>query len=499
MLRLGPDERPILLTRLDGRCFAVGAACPHAGAPLETGVLRGGQVICPWHKAVFDVRTGALCDPPAVDALPRYEVEESGGVIRIGAELPQPATSGSPIRPDDGAGMLIIGSGGAAMLAAQSLREEGFAGAIRMVSPETILPYDRTVLSKYILSGQQAGEKTPLHDEAFFQQAGIERIAGRVSELDVEGRQARLEDGRALPYQACLVATGAEPRRLPIPGADLPGVHLLRRPEDAAAIVGTAQSARHAVVAGGGFIAMEAAAALRERGLEVTVVCPEVEPLMRPLGQEVGRVFRTLHEEHGVSFILDAKLQACGGETKVAHVTLDDGRRLETELVVIGAGVTPATNFVPAAYRREDKGIVVDSQLRMHGEVFAAGDVAAFPLYGEGELVRVEHWRVAQQQGRVAAANMLGCGRAYVAAPVFWTIQYMERLDLVGHAAGWDDIVLQGNVASRNFLAFYLKAGQVIALAGWGRDRQMAAAVSLMRKLPAWSLDALSAELDHWA
>ncbi|WP_158809343.1 NAD(P)/FAD-dependent oxidoreductase, partial [Beijerinckia sp. L45] len=312
-----------------------------------------------------------------------------------------------------------------------------------------------------------------------------------VVSLDTEARTITFEDGRSLSYDSALLATGGVPRPFDVPGHALSGVHLLRTPADAEAIVRTAEGARRAVVVGAGFIGLEAAASLRERGLDVTVVAPQTAPLEDRLGTLIGNVFRRVHEREGIVFQLGQEVEALEGEDgRVTRVRLKGGAVLEADLVLAGLGVTPATDQFRGA-RREDGGLAVDAHLKVVDGLYAAGDIAAFPLYGNGPRTRVEHWRVAEQHGRVAALNMIGQATPYDAVPVFWTIGFLKRLDYVGHAATWDDVVVDGDLEKPDFLAFYVEHGAVKALAGWGRDRQMAEAVGLMAQRRNWTVPEL--------
>ena len=489
------DGNKVLLARVGGRCHAVGTTCPHAGGPLAEGVLHGEVVVCPWHKAAFRVTDGRRVEPPALDDLPAFSAREEGGRLFVG-DAPAPARAAPAV---DGRCFVIVGAGAAGASAAQTLREEGFSGRVVLVGREDRLPYDRTVLSKYALSGKQGGEKTPLQDAAFYDRHRIEFFAREVSGIDPATRRVTFADGGTLAYDAALVATGGVPRPLDVPGADVAGVFLLRTPEDAAGIAAAAETAREVVVVGGGFIGVEAAASLRERGLGVTVVVPQSEPFERQLGAEVGSVFRRFHERQGVRFRLGQEVARIEGDDRVRAVVLKDGTRLPADLVVAGLGVAPATGLVQGVARREDGGLATDSRLRIADGLFAAGDVAAFPLRGTGAPVRVEHWRVAEQHGRVAALNMLGQDVAFDAVPYFWTIHFMQRLDYVGHAERWDDVVMEGDTEAPSFLAYYVAEGRVAALAGWRRDRQMAAAIHLMTERRDWTQPALREALREWA
>jgi NAD(P)H-nitrite reductase large subunit len=364
-----------------------------------------------------------------------------------------------------------------------------------MVSHEPELPYDRTVLSKYKLSGEPGGEKTPLQEADFYTRHRIERRRAEITEVDAAGTTVSFADGSSLPYDAVLLATGGNPKAPKVAGADLNGVFLLRTAADSDAILAAAQKARRVVVVGGGFIGMEAAASLRERGLEVTVVMPESTPFEHTLGPMIGAVFARLHEQKGVVLRRSETVAAFEGDGAVSAVRLADGEQLAADLVVIGGGIRPATDMLRGVTRREDGGLLVDRHLRAADKLFAAGDVAAFPLYGNSAPIRVEHWRVAQQHGRCAALNMLGRQTPFDSVPYFWTSHFLKRLDYVGHATEWDDIIVVGDLEKPEFIALYVKAGHVDAVIGWDRDQDMARAIGLFEERREWQATDLLAAL----
>ncbi len=473
----------ILLVRQGDAVTAIGAQCPHAGAPLAEGVLADGKIICPWHKAAFCARTGACLDPPAFDDLPAYAIEIQNGDIVL--RHPEPA----PTQPttQDGRNFVILGAGAAGFSAARELRNIGFTGAITLISREDALPYDRTILSKYVLAGQQAGEKSPLQDEAFFKTNNITRLTADITNLDSNRKLISLSNGQNLPYHAALIATGATVVPPPFPGADQANLFTLRSQDDAAHILRAAEHARRAVIIGASFIGMEVAAALRERGLHVTVIGSESAPFEKQLGVAIGNVFRKIHEEKSVEFRLGAQVQRLTREA----VMLQGGETIPADFIVAGLGVKPATRFAAALTRQSDHALEVDALLRVNNDLYAAGDVAAFPLYGIGPSIRVEHWRLAAQHGIIAARNMAGGAKRFTAVPYFWTIQYMMRLDYVGHASGDDTQIIRGDLNERNFIAYYLRDGLVAAAAGMGRDQDMAAIIALMNRRQNWKLEEL--------
>lgn len=486
MKEVAAGETRILLARAGDQFHAVTANCPHYGAPLAEGVLCGTRLVCPWHHAVFDVANGDLVEPPALDALVSYAVRVEGEQIFVSvpeeqADRRELASGGRDLVADPRQ-FVIIGAGGAGYVAAQTLREEGFGGNVVMITREDRLPYDRPNLSKDYLHGHADPEWMPLRPREFFDRHEIELLLGReVTRVDARTRTITFESGETMEYDALLVATGGAPVRLNISGSDLKNVCVLRSFADSDSVIEAAKHARRAVVVGASFIGMEAAYSLRERGLDVTVVAPSHEPFEMTLGNEIGALFRELHERHGVRFKLGSIVYGFEGSHNVEAVTLDNGERIETDMVVIGAGVRPVTHFLEGVELDGSGGVVVDSRLRAIDGLYAAGDIVNFADARTGERMRIEHWRTALQQGRAAARNMFGRDLAFEGVPFFWTQQFDITLRYVGHASSWDEIVYLGDVAARDFLAFYVKDDRVLAVAGVNRDREMAAIEELMR------------------
>ncbi len=482
LLEVSVDGSPVLLVRAGDGISAVAGTCPHAGAPLAQGVVHGGRVICPWHKAAFCLRTGRVEAPPAVDSLAVYDVQVEGGRIWVAARDEAAAAAVDA----DGRVFVIVGGGAAGAVAAQTLREEGFGGRVVVFDRENRVPYDRTVLSKYFLSGETGAEKSPLQSQAYYRERRIERLTEAVVSLDVGAREVVCASGRRMAFDAALVAPGGVAKPAAFGGAD---VFLLRSRADADAVLARAERSARVVVFGASFIGMEVAASLRERGLDVVVVSGEHVPFEKVLGPEVGRALQGLHVRHGVEFRLGRHVVSFTD----GFAVLDDGERIAADFVVVGHGVRPASGFLAGAGIGEDGGVRVDANLRVAGEVFAAGDVARFPVYGDGAAIRVEHWRVAEQQGRVAALNMLGRGVRFDAVPVFWTIQYLKRVDYVGHAESWDSVVVHGDLATPAFIVYYVKDGVVAAAAGMDRDVDMAALIVLFEIRRGWTAGELGA------
>jgi NADPH-dependent 2,4-dienoyl-CoA reductase/sulfur reductase-like enzyme/nitrite reductase/ring-hydroxylating ferredoxin subunit len=457
----------IVLARHGDEIFAVGATCTHYSGPLAEGLVTQGTVRCPWHHACYDLRTGASV-PPALNPIPCYEVVREGERVRVGGRLPEAATparvAGAPNR------IVVVGAGAAGHTACETLRREGYRGQLLLIGADTALPVDRPNLSKDFLAGSAPEEWLPLRPREFFGEHGIELALGeRAISVDTERKQVLLASGRSHPYDKLLLATGADPVKLELPGEDLPHVHYLRTLDQCRAIIAAAAKARRAVVIGASFIGLEVAASLRERDLEVHVVGPEAVPLERVMGAELGRFIRNVHQEHGVIFHLGARPRAIDASS----VTLDNGERLPAELVVIGVGVRPETALAESAGIAVDRGVLVDEFLQTSApDVFAAGDNARWPDRRSGERIRIEHWVVAQRQGRTAARNMLGMREPFDAVPFFWSMHYDVGINYVGHAAKWDRIEIDGSLEARDAAVRFVTAGKVVALATIFRDQE---------------------------
>jgi len=475
----------VLLVRLKGKFYAIGGECTHYGGPLAEGALSGHRVICPWHQAVFDVMNGDLEEPPALDAEPCYEVRVEGDdvIVKVPKQAENRRTPAMVRRdPADGRTFAILGAGAAGNVAAETLRQDGFTGRVVMITQELRLPYDRPNLSKGYLSGDAGPETLPWRTPEFYRDHDIEVLTGqRVAGVEVTLKTLTFADGRTLAYDALLLATGGVPRQLEMPGAQWPNVFTLRSADDADAIIGAALPASRVVVIGTGFIGMEAAAALTKRGLAVTVVGHGAVPLMRQLGPEIGGMLKQAHEEHGVAFRLGRKPVRLEGDGRVQSVVLDDGEALPANLVVVGLGVKPATEILQGVKLNADGSVSTDRRLQVTEGLYAAGDVARFPDWRDGSAIRIEHWRLAEQHGRVAAHNMAGCRVEFAGIPFFWSEQFDLFLQYVGHAESWDELIVHGDLAGRNFLGFYVKGNRVMAAAGLQRDRQLAAMAELMR------------------
>ncbi|MGA9865390.1 MAG: FAD-dependent oxidoreductase [Acetobacteraceae bacterium] len=459
------DGEPALLARRGADVFAIGAVCTHYGAPLEQGLLVGETVRCQWHHACFSLRTGEALRAPALDGVACWRVEQHGGIAYAREKIAVPARQPPSPSPRS---IVIIGGGAAGNAAAEMLRREGYDGRLTILSADADLPCDRPNLSKDYLAGTAPEDFVPLRSADFYRDHRIElRLNTRVAAIDAAARQLRLEDGSQCGYDALLLATGAEPVRLDVPGAALAHVHYLRTVADSRALIAKALAARRAVVIGASFIGLEVAASLRTRGLEVDVVAPETCPMERVLGPEVGRFLQALHQQHGVTFHLGTTATAIDAQ----GVTLKDGTRLPADLVVIGIGVRPSIALAEQAGIATDRGITVDAHLETSiPGIFAVGDIARWPDRHTGAPIRVEHWVLAERHGQVAARNLLGRAERFDQVPFFWTTQYDFGLGYIGHAEKWDSIEIDGSLEARDCAINYRLGGRTLATAIVSRD-----------------------------
>jgi 3-phenylpropionate/trans-cinnamate dioxygenase ferredoxin reductase component len=359
---------------------------------------------------------------------------------------------------------VIAGAGLTAAKAAETLRDEGFDGRVVLIGAEAERPYERPPLSKDYLRGEAEG-KPYVHDEGFYSERDIElRTATRAESIDPAASEIVLEGGEKLRFDRLLLATGAEPRRLSVPGADLDGVMYLRSIEDSDAIRERIEHGGRLITIGAGWIGAEVAASAREKGCDVSIVEVTSVPLERVLGPEVGAIYRDIHTDHGVDLLAETKLESFEGSDRVEAVRTADGRLIEADFVVVGIGVAPRTELAEKAGLPIDNGVVVNELLQIEGtEIFAAGDLAnaAHPFFGE--RIRIEHWANALNQGPAAARNMLERSTPYDTIPYFFSDQYDVGMEYAGYATDWDEVVFRGDTESREFIAFWLKDGRVLA------------------------------------
>ena len=461
---------PVLLVRLGDEFTAIGATCTHYGGPLAEGAIVGDSVRCPWHHACFSLRTGEALAAPALNPVACWKVERRGDRIHVTGKVERdPLAPTFPISRREAAvqRVVIVGAGAAGTAAAEMLRRCGFDGSVTVVDDDADAPYDRPNLSKDYLAGNAPEEWIPLRPPGFHEEHGIDIVRGRATRLDPQARRLEVEGREPLSFDALLLATGAEPVRLDLPGADAEHVHYLRSLADSRRIIEASRTAKRAVVIGASFIGLETAASLRARGLEVDVVAPDSVPLERVMGRDLGGFIRALHEEKGVRFHLGRKPARMDADA----VVLDDGSRLPADLVVIGVGVRPRLALAEQAGLALDKGVVVNEYLETSAPgVYAAGDIARWPDPHTRERIRVEHWVVAERMGQAAARNILGARERFDDVAFFWSAHYDVSINYVGHAERFDAARVDGDPAKHDVAVRFDRAGETLALATIFRD-----------------------------
>lgn len=460
------EGEPVILVHQNDDVFATAATCTHYNGPLAEGLVVGDTIRCPWHHARFSLRTGEAEGAPALNPVSCFHVRREGDTITIDGKKTTSFRVPCPLNPSS---VVVIGAGAAGAACADMLRAKGYPGPITLVGDEEPGPVDRPNLSKDFLAGTAPEDWIPLRTREYYESIQVELLtsdpAVRISPVE---RRVSLRSGRTMSYGALLLATGGEPRSLSIEGADLPHVCRLRSLADSKAIIAKAQQARSCVVLGTGFIGLEVAASLRQRGLQVSVIGQDSVPLGNVLGPDLGRFIQTLHEQNGVRFFLDSKAHAI----REHRVEIADGRSVEAELVILGVGISPRTSLAEAAGIQAQNGVVVDESLRTSAAgIFAAGDIARYPESVSGETARIEHWVVAERQGQAVARSMLGIDGIFRDVPFFWSQHYDVTISYVGHASSWDNCELRGALEKRDACAIYRRNGRTIALATIGRDR----------------------------
>jgi NADPH-dependent 2,4-dienoyl-CoA reductase/sulfur reductase-like enzyme len=461
------EDEEVLLIRTDTGLFAISAHCTHYHGPLADGIVTGETVRCPWHHACFDLNSGEAVRAPALSPVDCWNVEQRDGKIFVREKRKAPKPQSASTQWTTGR-VVIVGGGAAGFAAAEMLRRRGFRDSIVMLSNDAAPPVDRPNLSKDYLAGSAPKDWLPLRPDAFYRDSNIElHLDTEVVGIDVKSREVLVARGNKLLYDRLLLATGAAPLRLRIPGADQPHVYTLRSLADCQAIIDAAANARRAVVIGASFIGLEVAASLRGRNIEVHVVAPEVRPMERILGPQMGDFVHALHEEHGVVFHLQDTVTAIDGR----QATLKSGGTIDADLVVMGVGVRPRLALAEQAGLTMDRGVAVNAFLETSAtDVYAAGDIARWPDRYSDEKIRVEHWVVAERQGQTAAENMLGLNLQFDTVPFFWSQHYDVPINYVGHAEQWDEIAIEGDIGSKDCLLRYKRKGRVLAVASIFRD-----------------------------
>ncbi|KAI0141656.1 hypothetical protein GGR57DRAFT_495831 [Xylariaceae sp. FL1272] len=496
----GIQDAKVLLVNAGGTIQAVGPKCTHYGAPLVNGVMtKSGRLTCPWHGACFNAKTGDVEDAPALDSIATFKlVEKEGAVfvqgeeslIKAGRRKPKftcRATSGS-----DSDKVVIVGGGSGALGAVEALREKGFTGPVTIISKEGYLPIDRTKLSKALLTDPA---KAQWRDAEWFKAGAVEFVQDEVTDVDLNNKSITTKNNARHSYGKLILATGGSPRSLPLQGFKvLENIFPLRTLHDTQKIVeAIGDKGKNIVIIGSSFIGMEVANATVADNT-VSVVGMESVPLERVLGKEVGAGLQQGLEGKGVKFYMSAsveKAEPSGSDpAKVGSVVLKDGTKLDADLVILGVGVAPATEFLKenkVIRLEQDGSLKTDESFLVTGlkDVYAVGDIASYPYHGpggQGNYTRIEHWNVAQNQGRTVASHIVNPSlKPEFFTPVFWSA-LTGQLRYCGNTInGWDDLVLQGNPAEGKFVAFYTKGEIVVAVASMGADPAMSKSAQLMK------------------
>jgi NADPH-dependent 2,4-dienoyl-CoA reductase/sulfur reductase-like enzyme/nitrite reductase/ring-hydroxylating ferredoxin subunit len=458
-------EKAVLLVKVEGEIYAVGANCTHYGGPLNQGLLVGHHIHCPWHHSSFNVKTGEAEKAPALVPIScwRTEVRDEKVFVTGKKTIPTPVLRGTESQH-----IVIVGAGAAGTSCAAMLRRQGFAGTIQMISQDDSIPYDRTNLSKDYLSGNAPEEWLPILKSTYFDKNKIQlNLNVAAVEIDPDRKSVTLSDGRILYYDKLLLATGGEPIAPPITGIEGPNVFMLRTLKDCRRIIDKCGGSKSVAIVGAGFIGLEVASSLKQRGIDVHVIAPEQMPLMKTLGIHVGSYLKKTHESHGVHFHLGHGVK----EIKSDRVILDDGSEIQCDFVVVGVGIKPNLALARQAGCEIDHGVLVNDQLETSiPGIYAAGDIARWPDPRSLRPIRVEHWEVAERHGQVAACNMLGARTKYQDVPFFWTQQFDKIICYIGFSDRFDRMELLGDPSKDDFAVAYYEDDRVAAFMTVGRD-----------------------------
>ncbi|KAL9088025.1 MAG: hypothetical protein Q9165_006366 [Trypethelium subeluteriae] len=497
----GIEEGKVLLVKLKDEVHALSPKCTHYGAPLKLGVVTGeGRLTCAWHGACFNVATGDVEDAPALDPLAKFEIIQKNGGVYIKGDKEGITSSRRSLnlrcQAQGQEKVLVIGGGSGTVGAIEGLRAGGYTGHITVISKEGYRPYDRTKLSKALLADIS---KVAWRSPDFYKDASIDIFEDEVTKVDFSGKKVSVKSGKTYDYTKLVIASGGTPKSLPLPGlklGELKNVFLLRSVPDVQGIVdAVGDNGKKIVVIGSSFIGMEVANALVQKKNDVTVIGMEKQPMDRIMGEKVGKIFRGLIEKSGVKFHMEASVDKAtpskSDPSKVGAVHLKDGTTLEAEIVIEGVGVGPATEFLKDSeiQLEKDGSVRVDESFAVpgHKDVFAIGDIATHPYHGpngNGAPVRIEHWNVAQNQGRSVANSIArpNAARPKPFIPIFWSA-LGSQLRYCGHTVGgYDDVILSGEPEKPSWVAYYTKGETVVAVASMMKDPYMAQAAELMRR-----------------
>jgi apoptosis-inducing factor 3 len=474
--------RCILLSRDGNNVMAVSGHCTHEGAPLADGVRVGNHVICPWHHAIFDLATGDHLEPPGEGRLKSFDTRVEDGKVFVhlndqnGAAESRDEIDDGTVRQHDRI-FAIVGAGAAGRAAAEELRRSGYDGRILLYSMERDAPYDRTSLSKSFLAGEKSAEDIELLSEQKLRAKGIEPALGQtIIKIKASEKKLVFSDGSELNYEACLAAPGSAAYKPDIAGVDLPGVYTLRSKADGLRLKDEAARAEKIVIVGSGFIGMETAAVFVQQKKPVTVVTPDPKPFAHVFGPQIADALLATHRAAGTAILLDSpiiEIEKANG--RASGVRLKSGKSISADLVLLGTGAKPRIDLIEGAVPSPDGGIVVDETLKAAEQLWIAGDIASFPSrFADGQTIRVEHWRVAEQLGRHAARAMLGDRSPFSGIPFFWSLQHWQ-LSLVGLTRDFDEIHIEGQLSEGRFMAYFIRGDRVVAGVGAGDGDKTAA------------------------
>ncbi|KAK8073570.1 Apoptosis-inducing factor 1 [Apiospora phragmitis] len=478
----GIEGGKVLLANVGGKIQALGPKCTHYGAPLVKGVMtKSGRITCPWHGACFNGKTGDVEDAPALDSLPVFKVIEKDGAVYVqGEEATIKAGRRQPNLKSTSATksekVVVVGGGSGGLGLVQGLREKGYGGKITMITNEGVLPIDRTKLSKALMTDVS---KLQWRNDEWFKTGSVDVVQQEVSAVDFGSKEVTTKAGGKFSYDKLVLGN----------------IFMLRNVENAKDINNAiGDKGKRIVIVGSSFIGMELANCVAADN-NVTVIGMENTPLERVLGKEVGAGLQKSLEGKGVKFHMGASVDkaepSSSDPSKVGSVVLKDGTKLEADLVVLGIGVSPATEYLrenKVVRLEEDGSLKTDEQYSVVGlkDVYAIGDIASFPYKGpggEGKYVRIEHWNVAQQSGRIVAGQIVNPSiKPEFFTPIFWSALGAQMRYCGNTSNGYDDLILNGNPAEANFVAYYCKGETVVALASMGRDPVMSQAAELMRR-----------------
>ncbi|XP_061907222.1 apoptosis-inducing factor 3 isoform X2 [Entelurus aequoreus] len=492
-----------LLIKQHGEFSALGHKCPHYGAPLVKGVLSKGHVRCPWHGACFNIATGDIEDFPGLDCLPTFQVrvEKDKVIIRANKQALQSQKRSKAMARCSAVinsntcftHVLIIGSGPAGLVCAETLRQEGFTDRIVMCTMDRHPPYDRPKLSKSLDS---TAEQLRLRSMDFLQDHDIELLTEKeVVALDVKMRCVTFEDGLRMEYRKLFIATGNKPKALNYNGKDVRNVFHVRTPEDANSIARLANN-KNAVIVGTSFVGMEVAAALTDKAHSVSIIGVETVPFKKALGEKVGKAIMKLFEVNRVKFYMLNEVSEMIGhhgqgystagpgaksspettsfQPQLKEVVLKSGKVLRADVCVVGAGCVPATSFLKqSGVHMDSKGFITVNKMMQTNvdSVFAGGDVVTFPFQPRNnKKVNIPHWQMAHVHGRVAALSMMGRVTEMKTVPYFWSAMFGKTIRYAGYGDGFDDVIIQGDLDELRFVAFYTRGEEVVAVASMNYD-----------------------------